>query len=120
MSYQTIELARTGDRPLRGRMKCIGAGESGSGGSGMPCDWHRGVDVRIYRREKGGYAWSRRYWSQWQGERTRYEAGVADTALELLEQLRGEGGELLHAEAEAWGQAADQDDGIDAERCEEV
>jgi hypothetical protein len=62
-------IGRDGDRDLTFTGKLIGTGKGGSGGtSGYPCDWNRGVTVRIYRTTGGKYVVAWDHWSQWQGE----------------------------------------------------
>ena len=115
---QDHRLERDGDRPLAFRGEIIGEGESGSGGtSGYPCDWNRGVTVRIYRRPRAGYVVGWRSWSCWQGEGERTAARACRTPGEVLAALRAgpweDGdGDLRPAEAEALSDAEDHDEGI--------
>lgn len=116
-------LERDGDRPLRFRGEKIGEGESGSGGtSGFRCDWNRGVKVRIFRVESGGYVVARGYWSRWQNESDRSEAVVCATAAAVLEALRDDDvdGTIRRAEAEALDDAAGADEGIAAVAVEDL
>lgn len=121
-TYETVTLKRDGDRPLKlAAARLIGSGEHGTGGnSEYRTDWTRGVKVRIYRRRAGGYAWSRTYWTRWQGESGSHQAGLAADGGELLEAIRDQDGFLLTAESEAWAGACDADPDLAPLACEVV
>lgn len=96
----------------------LGTGRQGTGGW-HPCDWTRGIEVRIWLTAGGSIVTGLHRWSRWPGESEHHLAAVHDTPEAALEWMRVNG-DLDPSAKDAWIRAAGAWSGLRAADVERV